>query len=173
MSESISQNPHQSLHTIQEIERTFAELFDILFRYVRIRVPSAQEAEDIVGDVFAYALRYAYTFIPQKGTLRMWLFGIARHEIMRYWKKQSRKDVQSEAVASLLSDQGMFVACMEQSLESEGYLARLNDTERALVVRHYIDGIPYAELARDTGKTSSALRKYMSRIVQSLRARSS
>jgi hypothetical protein len=45
------------------------------------RTHRAELAADLAGEVFAAALESASRFNPKLGTARVWLFGIARHEL--------------------------------------------------------------------------------------------
>lgn len=81
------------------------ELFDLhyrsVFAFVRYRLRSAEEAEDIASQVFevayANAARFNYQGVPIEG----WLIGIARNLCRDYIKKLGRRGIDDEFDDSL------------------------------------------------------------------------
>lgn len=156
-------------NTRQELEEEFEELFGKLFRYLRLRIPSSEDAEDLAAEIFAKAWRRAYSYDSQQGTVLMWLFGIARHEIATYWKRHSIKQVDYDAVESLLQDEGRGTLQQNNELDLERVLRGLTEEQRVLVARHYLDGTPHAEIARSVGRTELGVRKIISRAIRALK----
>ncbi len=157
-------------HTQQEIEEKFDELFAKIFRYLRIRIPSSEDAEDITAEILAKAWKRAHSYDYQQGTVLMWLFGIARHEIATYWKTHSVKQVDYDAIASILQDKSRNATRQNDELDLNRLMQSLPEEQRTLVVRHYIDGIPHAEIARNVGRTESSVRQIVSRAMRTLKA---
>lgn len=160
---------HQK-NTRQELEETFEELFDRLFRYLRLRIPSSEDAEDIVAEIFTKAWKRAHSYDSQQGTMLMWLFGIARHEIATYWKSHSIQQVDYDAVEFMLHDEGLRTVRQNDELDLDRLLQGVSEEQRALVIRHYIDGISHAEIARSVGRTESGVRKIVSRAMRVLKS---
>ncbi|HSO02973.1 MAG TPA: sigma factor, partial [Candidatus Limnocylindrales bacterium] len=52
--------------------------------YLVRRAPA--EAEDLLGRVWVEAYASRYSFDPARGTARSWLFGVARHVLLRHWR---------------------------------------------------------------------------------------
>ena len=52
--------------------------------YLARRAPA--EAEDLLGRVWVEAYAARHTFDPARGSARSWLFGVARHVLLRYWR---------------------------------------------------------------------------------------
>src|SRR3989338_4870812 len=157
-------------NTRKELEEKFEELFDRLFRHLRLRISSSEDAEDIVADIFIKAWKRAHSYDSQQGTVLMWLFGIARHEIATYWKDHSIKQVDYDAVESILQDEGLSSLRQNNELDLDRLLQGLSEEQRVLVTRHYLDGIPHAEIARSVGRTESGVRKIVSRAIRTLKS---
>lgn len=156
-------------NTRQEIEDKFEELFDKIFCYLRIRIPSSEDAEDLTAEIFAKAWKRAHSYDSRQGTIVMWLFGIARHEIATYWKTHTVKQIDFDVVETILQDEGRSVARKNDELDLDRLIQNLSEDQRALVVRHYIDGISHAEIARNVGRTESGVRQIVSRAIRALK----
>lgn len=157
-------------NTRQELEEKFEELFDRLFRHLRLRIPSCEDAEDLAAEIFTKAWKRAHSYNSQQGTVLMWLFGIARHEIAEYWKDHSIKQVDHDAVESMLQDEGRSTLRQNDELDLDRVLRSLTEEQRVLVIRHHLDGIPHAEIARSVGRTESGVRKIVSRAIRALKS---
>jgi len=161
-----------AIHQVHcEIEQNFEELFDKIFRYLRIRIPTNEDAEDLATETFIKAWKYAHAYDVSQGTILMWLFGITRNEVATYWKNRTIKQTDYEAVESILQDEGTSIACLNNELDLQRLLIGLSEEQRTLVLRHYLDGIPYAEIAQHVGRTESTVRQIVSRAIRTLKHR--
>ena len=70
-----------------------AEVFDRhhadVYRYLARRVP-ADIADDLASETFVQAVTRAYTFDPERGVLRGWIFGIASNLLSRHHREEVR-----------------------------------------------------------------------------------
>jgi RNA polymerase sigma-70 factor (ECF subfamily) len=55
-----------------------------VFAYLVRRAPV--EAEDLLGRVWVEAYASRRSFDPARGSARSWLFGVARHVLLRHWR---------------------------------------------------------------------------------------
>ena len=62
-----------------------------LLAYARRSLGDDREAEDVVQEVFLKAWRHAEQFDPDRGDVRMWLFGIARHVVADRRRRAARR----------------------------------------------------------------------------------
>lgn len=150
--------------------RSYGELFDFLYRYVRYRVPHAQEGEDVMADVLARAYQKLDQFDPALGSLRQWTTGLAKHGIQMYWRSRratvSLEDV-AESTPGLVSIPG--IQAVEHRLEVERVVRGLPPEAKALLAMRYEDGMTCQEIAETIGKEPAAVRKYFSRLLEKLR----
>lgn len=71
----------------------FDEHYPAVYRYVLCRVGrSAEDAEEIVGDVFFQAFRDARQYDGRR-PVGAWLLGIARHRVLDFYRRQGRRPV--------------------------------------------------------------------------------
>lgn len=131
---------------------------------------SQAEAEELVQET----LIAAYDGFPQfrfEGTIRSWLFGIARRICGRHNEMKNRR----QARLRLVHDTGRGVDAGELHLERErairarNALAELKPSEREAVVLRYDAGLSFREVAAACGVDEAAARKRVSRALARLR----
>lgn len=95
--------------------------------YLVRRAPT--EAEDLLGRVWLEAFASRAMFDPARGTARTWLFGVARHVLMRHWRER-RTQPHASGAAGATSDPW------------EEVDARLDCAALAVPLRAALDGLP-------------------------------
>jgi RNA polymerase sigma factor (sigma-70 family) len=148
----------QDRHIAETVSRERARLVN----FIRLRVPDASEAEDILQDVF-YEFVAAYRLpepIEQAGA---WLFRVARNRIIDRFRK--KKEVQLPELSDL-ADEGTWLeevlpsadagpeAAYTRSVlleELSAALAELPKEQRAVFIAHELDGRSFKELAAESG----------------------
>jgi RNA polymerase sigma factor (sigma-70 family) len=75
-----------------------------LLDFIRRRVPSEEEAEDIVQDVF-YELIEAYRIMKPIEKLTAWLFRVARHKITDRYRKKTTQPLENQRRAYIHKDE--------------------------------------------------------------------
>jgi RNA polymerase sigma-70 factor, ECF subfamily len=107
--------------------------------FLRHLTGSEPAADDLMQETYTHIWRRPQGFDPERGTLRAWLFGIARKQAAEWWRKQRPSDP--------LPDDGSTIAITEtQSILSDVF-HRLPQDERALLWLREVEGRSYAELA--------------------------
>lgn len=153
----------------------FAQLYDRyvdgIYRYCRLRLPTAQEAEDATAMVFEKAFA-AFPPAPT-GTFRAWLFTIAHNIVVSFYRTRSRRGHHASLDDALhLADPGpspeddVLLADEQQRLYRA--LARLPDDQRR-VVELRLAGLLGAEIAEVLHRSPAAVRQLQFRAVQRLR----
>ena len=90
--------------------------------------------------------------------------------IATYWKTHSIKQIDYDTVVLILQDEGLSIVRKNDTLDLDRIMQDLSEDQRILVVRHYLDGIPYAEIAQSIGRTESGVRKIVSRALRTLKS---
>lgn len=148
-------------------ERALSELYDWLAPWVlglafRI-LQDDDEAEEVVGDVFAQVWRHADQHDTRRGPLVPWILSIARNRALdllrrrrRWWRKAERLG------RARLAETGDVVAAPDPAeasvpgwplhREVHAALATLPVEQQRVVMLAYFEGLTHSEIARRTGQ---------------------
>jgi RNA polymerase sigma-70 factor (ECF subfamily) len=146
-----------------------------LFAYVRLHTPSREDAEDLTLDVFLTALEHDQLAGLGEGERLAWLRRVAHNRLIDRYRSLTRHPVVvlDELLEGVLADEA---ANPEQVLlhrESYTHLHRLIQTlsllQQQLLRLRYGDGLRFAEIAVLLNRREEALRKLLSRTLETLR----
>lgn len=144
--------------------------------FLRVRVPSAELAADLMCETFAKALVVIHDADRELPVVPLgWLLTIARNELIDSVRRgrvadDTRRRLAIEPLE--LSDRDL--AAVDDAAADADVLAQLHDVLpadqlQALTAR-VIDGREYAEIARDLQASQSVVRKRVSRALAQLRS---
>lgn len=148
---------------------------DVL-RFLRVRVPSAELAADLMCETFAKALVAVHDCDRELPTVPLaWLLTIARNQLTDSLRRgrvadDTRRRLEMEPLE--LSDRDL--AAVDDAAADASVLAHLSellpaDQLQALTAR-VLDGRDYAEIARDLRTSPGVVRKRVSRALAQLRS---
>jgi len=151
-----------------------------LLKFIRSRVNILEDAEDILQDVFYQYARLNELADPVRLTVA-WLYKVARNKIVDYYKKK-RAIPFSDLLKSDDDEVVDFLAIDNNTPETEAEHAlfwdALNDAlkelplaQREVFILTEFEGLSYAEVAKVTGASESALRSRKHYAVVFLRER--
>jgi len=145
-----------------------------LFRYLLRMVGDRPLAEDLLQDTFAAAYTHRHTF-RGPGSVKAWLFTIARNGARNALRDGSRTvtdgEALSRALAALPADaRGPEDELLRLELRTEilAALQRLPAARREAAVLRDIEGLSYAEIAAISGSSEGAVRVQVHRARQQL-----
>jgi RNA polymerase sigma-70 factor (ECF subfamily) len=128
------------------IDQIYTDYSGKVMGYIRARIRSSADAEDIHAEVFEKILRKIEGFDPEKASLSTWIFTITRNTVIDFF----RRSKPSEELDENLSDN---IELDEDLLNSEtlGELAAalksLPPQMMQIIVLRYYDGKPLTEIA--------------------------
>lgn len=123
-------------------------------------------AEEAVQETFVRAWRAADRFDRERGSLRTWLFAIARNVVIDLARQRASRP----PLAAAAPDADGGEDWLDRALlgwQVEEALRRLSDAHREVLIATYFAGRPYAELARELGVAPGTIK---SRVYYALRA---
>jgi RNA polymerase sigma-70 factor (ECF subfamily) len=151
-------------------EDAYREHVAPVWRYVRLRVPSDGDAEDVVSMVFEKALRSWDGYDAERGAVGAWLTGIARHAVVDWWRKHGRElptdelpdgtseeDPEGEALRAVGAD------------EVRRRLGVLSPREREVVALRFGSELTSEEIGTALGVSPGAARMLLHRAIGRLR----
>jgi RNA polymerase sigma-70 factor, ECF subfamily len=130
-----------------QIRRGDSAAFDSFYRenaprvlaFLRQFLGSRQAAEDVMQETFTGIWQRPNGFMAERGTLRTYLFGIARKRAAEWWRKQTPSGL------PVAEDSG--VASAENASLFNDALSRLRPEQRILLWLREVEGKSYSELA--------------------------
>lgn len=151
----------------------YRALYEPVSRFIRRRVSSPSEAEDLVGQVFLRLLESLDRIDPRKGSVFTYTLSMARNALVD--EARRRATLEPEEAAASIPDAG--TGPLERLMGEESTervrleLARLPAETRELLMLRFGDGLRFAEIAQVLGLNEATVRQRTSRAVRELRAR--
>ncbi|MBQ3278406.1 MAG: RNA polymerase sigma factor [Clostridia bacterium] len=140
-----------------DLEQIYLEYRKKVMGYIRARIRSFADAEDLCEDVFEKIQRKLGDFDESKASLNTWVFTITRNTVIDYF----RRSKPSEELDENLSDDSEVDEGVLQN-ETLGELASalqaLPEEMRAIIVLRYYDGKPLTEIAEIMGLSYGAVK---------------
>lgn len=141
--------------------------------YLGAHLREGEAADDLAQEVFLRAFRRLDAFqLPETGTMRPWLMGIARNLLLEHLRRPGRLEARVDPEAA--AEAGQVVRDpveVERRIEAlQRCVDKLAPAAARLVWRHYFERRTLASLAAEENKQESALRMRLLRIREVLRA---
>ncbi len=147
--------------------------------------PTSADVADVVQETFLAAARSATTFDPARGSLWLWLCGIARRHVALHYRKQQRQarvreagarlgaaggnDTLARSIADRQAPPAEVLASAELATLVRATLAALSEDHGPLLAARYLDEVPVEQIADAEKCTSTAIRSRLARARQAFR----
>jgi RNA polymerase sigma-70 factor (ECF subfamily) len=149
----------------------------------RLAGGSSADVADVVQETFLAAARSAHSYDPDRGTLWLWLWGIARRQLALHFRREGKHDRLRQVHAWLAGGHGQLGRWLEGHGESpataleaaelttlvRAALAELPAEYESLLTAKYLDGMSGEQLARLHGCTEGAARSKLARAREAFR----
>jgi RNA polymerase sigma factor (sigma-70 family) len=143
-----------------------------VWRYVRTRLPSDADADDVTSEVFVRALRSWDGFDAARGSERAWLVGVARHVVADWWRRRREHpvaDVPGDGQVDQADDPEARALRAVAVDEVRTHLGLLTAREREAVAMRFGAELSAAEVGDVLGVSPTAARMLVYRAVAKLR----
>jgi RNA polymerase sigma-70 factor (ECF subfamily) len=182
------------LHLIQEgserdsqsaLETLFVRHHQDVWRYVRSRVSSASDADEVAAAVWLVALEKIYDFVWTGTPIKSWLLSIAHRKTREFFHRpeavslETLNDGQDEVLLFLANQLQLIdepVPVLPERVRKEAdillhkLIARLSDVERKIITLIYFEELENAtEVARRLNMNKNTIRVYHKRARDKLR----
>ena len=129
-----------------DLDRIYTEYSGKVMGYIRARVRSSADAEDLLSEVFEKILRKIEDFDPSKASLNTWIFTITRNTVIHHFRRtKPTEELDENLTDSLELDEGLLNA--ETLGELAAALRKLPQQMMDIIVLRYYDGKPLTEIA--------------------------
>ncbi len=142
-------------------ERHHVHVFNFLYKMCRDKMLS----EDLTQEVFYKLMKYRNSY--NGGNFVSWLFTIARNCLNTHFRRNKERHEDINSVA--------FKLTVQEEDNDEAYsqiqtaLAKLNTSDRELIVLNRFQEIRYNEIAEIIGSTPGAVKTRINRAIQKLK----
>ena len=148
--------------TETELIHVYEEYFPKIYNYVYYQINNHAVADDLVSSVFMKVVEHIGTFNEQKASFSTWIFTIARHVVIDYYRKltaESDIDDYTDTVQCSLSFEDAYRAYTEEENgDVEALMSILNEKEKPIIFLRYFEGYSFEEIASKLDKNSSTIR---------------
>jgi RNA polymerase sigma-70 factor (ECF subfamily) len=153
----------------------FEDLYDRYFervnRYLRYRVPSVWDADDLTASVFTRALEKFHLFRGE-APVAVWLFRIAHNIYVDYMRARGRVTLSEPENTALAAESGhpeeAFLK-VEELRQLRRLLEGLAPEQRDVISLRYAGELRYGQIARVLDRTEASVRMIHHRALKALR----
>jgi RNA polymerase sigma factor (sigma-70 family) len=144
-------------------EQLFQRYAQVLYRVVRRRLPSDDDARDVVQQTLLQLHRARHDF-RSGAPLRPWLFTIALNLVREHQRRRARRgerplDAADHALFPAPGPQpGAAREASDSAARVHAALASLPEPQRVVIELHLFDELPYEEIAQIVGASVGAVR---------------
>jgi RNA polymerase sigma-70 factor (ECF subfamily) len=152
----------------REFERLYRESYSAVYGWVRARMGSDEDAEDVVSEAYLLAARSFDSYDPSRAKFGTWVTTIARNCMISHYRKQrpsTALDDVPEALCAVSGEQDH----VDDRLLVKAVLACLDDEERELVALKYREGMRNVDIAATVGMNPSTVATKLARALQKIR----
>ena len=143
--------------TTAEQERLYAEYHEKVLGYIRARVSSREDAEDLCAEVFERALRSSDSYDAAKAAPGTWLYAITRNTVINHLQRsRPAAELPEDLTDDALPEDGLLQSELLDSLAAA--LEKLPDELTDVIVLRYYDRLPLTEIALTLGMSYGAVK---------------
>ena len=155
----------------------FGSVYDFyhekIYRFVYLKVPTRQDAEDITAEAFLKAWQYMQ---EKKAihTLQAFLYQIARNLVVDFYRSRGAPVESLDEQEIVIADRTDLSLEEKMALKSdmqtvEAGLRQLKDAYREVIILHFLNELSLKEVARIVGKSPGATRVLLHRGVKAIK----
>ena len=138
------------------MEKIYLEYREKVFRYVRGKVASTADAEDVTSEIFLKVLSSLNSYDEEKSTLSTWIYTITHNTVCNYYRERSKRALSLDENALCSDTDDGVVAEIENEILKENLaiaLETLTEREQDIIVLYYYHEIPFRDIAVKMGIT--------------------
>ncbi|HUV06618.1 MAG TPA: sigma-70 family RNA polymerase sigma factor [Spirochaetia bacterium] len=169
---------------IEKLEQTYRDERGGLLAFIRSKIGDAEEAEDILQDVFIQATRSLNLTTPIENLIA-WLYRVAKNRIIDWYRKKRYRTVSIQStnhgtderatIEEMLAGSGIDIEKdLIRSLVTEAVIEsveELPEAQREVFILQAIEGKTFREISESTGMSINTLLARKRYAVQFLRKR--
>lgn len=139
------------------MEKIYLEYKEKVFRYVKARVASVADAEDVTSEIFLRVQTSLSSYDETKATLSTWIYTITHNTVCNYYRDESKRalSLDENALCSIADDDSVIAEIENEILKEQLAVAleTLTEREQDIIVLYYYHEIPLRDIAIKMGIT--------------------
>ena len=138
------------------MEKIYLEYREKVFRYVRGKVASTADAEDVTSEIFLKVLSSLNSYDEEKSTLSTWIYTITHNTVCNYYRERSKRALSLDENALCSDTDDGVMSEMENEILKENLaiaLETLTEREQDIIVLYYYHETPLRDIAIKMGIT--------------------
>ena len=138
------------------MEKIYLEYREKVFCYVRGKVASTQDAEDVTSEIFLKVLSSLDSYDEEKSTLSTWIYTITHNTVCNYYRERSKRALSIDENALCSDTDDGVMSEIENEILKENLaiaLETLTEREQDIIVLYYYHEIPLRDIAIKMGIT--------------------
>ena len=155
-----------------DYEDFYSDNYGRVLYYVKQKINSAEDAEDLVSEVFMYCYSHYDDYDPEKSSITTWLYLIINSRIKNYYRDHNISFADYEVVSQTMQDQGI-------DLDEGVYLEQLHgalmkaiktlpERQQKIVMLRYFENCSSEEIAARLCLSPGNVRVLLSRALDKL-----
>ena len=131
---------------MDEFEQLFQKYKAGVERFVKFRLPSLEDAEDVLQEVAITACR-TFSQLKNQEAFQAWILGIARNKCNDYFRQKAKElEIPLESVPEQELSYGRHGITIEDTVRET--LSSLADKDKQILYLHFWEELPQAEIAK-------------------------
>lgn len=139
-----------------------------MYGFVRGRMSSDADAEDVVAEAYLKAARSFASFDPARARFSTWVVAIAKNCMVSHFRKERPATTLDDVPESVAAVSGGQDAVEDQDLAYR-LLSTLDDSERMLVLMKHHDGMRNVDIARELDLNPSTVSTKLAKALAKMR----
>lgn len=134
---------------MDEFEKLLCECRGAVERFVKFKLPSSFDADDVLQEVYM-AASAGFETLADKSCFKAWLIGIARHKCNDYYRKRAKMmEISIDEISESALGYGR-MGITETSVVCET-ISRLASRDQEILYLYFFRDMPQAEIAKKLG----------------------
>jgi RNA polymerase sigma-70 factor, ECF subfamily len=141
-----------------------------IFRYLVRRLPTTEDAEDVMGEVFVGMVEGLKNYKDTGAPFEAWLYRIAAHRTADFYRRN--KNMKNEDLSDLMSDDDDLPEeqlISQQNLQAmRTAIQKLPEEHQTILILRFVERKTHDEVAQIVGKSAAAIRTIQFRALSQL-----
>lgn len=148
---------------MHEIDKIHVEFGTHLLNYITSKVPNPEDASDIYQDLLVKVIK-KIDHLKKQESLKSWLFSIAHHQIVDFYRSNKNYIVSESLEHSLYQEEQQHSAAYSDMVGClNNFIKMLPEDDREIIRQSEIQGISQKELAASLNMNYTTLRSKVQR----------